>query len=107
MQTTDYKTIARPVHVMQEPRYIVLYWPVPGETANADGHSLHSTLTFEHDNGSFRAVESTALASVPGDGTIRIDLQISARPARSVLASVPAARFSAPRFKAFVQSILG
>jgi hypothetical protein len=104
---TDYTTIARPAHVIQEPRYIVLFWPVEGAPVDEHGHSLHNTLTFEHEAKTFRAVESTALASIPGDGTISIDLQIANRPRRTVLKSEPAARWSAPRFKAFVQSVLG
>lgn len=103
---TDYATITKPAHVIQEPRYIVLFWPVESATPDDAGHALHNTLTFEHEAKTYRAVESTALASIPGDGTISIDLQMGNRPKRIVVKSVPAPRYSAPAFKAFVQSVL-
>jgi hypothetical protein len=102
----DYTTAPAPVHVLQQDRYIRLYWPQDAD-AEPDEHgcTTHHTLTLEHADKTYRATESTAQASFSG-GTHREAITYRCG-YRRVIAQVPAARFSAARFLAFTQGVLG
>lgn len=108
----DYTTAPAPVHVLHSDRYVRLYWPVsPDSVPDSYGCTPHYTLTFEHTNTRsgmmYRATESLTAAAFPGDGTHRESATWQVRQPREVIAELPAARYSAPRFAAFVKGILG
>lgn len=98
----------RPAYVLQSKGYVRIYWTTPDATPDADGFTLHATLTFEHaitaGRKVYRATESLAMAEF-STGHREIITFHSAR--RRVLSETPAPRYNARAFAAFVHSILG
>lgn len=103
--TTPHDLSATPTHVLRSARYVRVYWEQdPTATPDSFGCTPHTTLTFSHESGQYRAILSSVPASFR-DGTHREALTFAARPERHVLSSELAPRYSAKRFAAFVRSL--